>query len=103
MGRDEGAVHRPGGSGISYVKSRFETPQMLTMGIHAVDDLFAAFSQCAAAFPTDTSPEDGLDDGAIFADADGEAAEGEGEGEDLSEAGRVRADFSTPSSRYAPY
>ena len=68
-----------------------------------MEDLFAAFSQCAAAFPSSTT-EDQDDDGMIFAEADGDDdVEGAEDGEGLTEAGRVRADFSTPSARFNPY
>lgn len=65
-----------------------------------VEPIFEALSQCAALHP---DPNDGDDDGWVD-DGEGgfETFDGTNE-EELSEVGRVRNDFSTPSSRFQPY
>lgn len=90
----------------------------------SLDQLFEALSHCASLHPSgpvdddsghpfsgfapfgtsgsgtqlgDGMDEDGHDDEGAFDDADGD------DDQELSETGRVRADFQTPDSRYRPY
>ncbi len=73
-----------------------------------VDAIFEALSACAALHPDpagDSDDDMGLGDDDAFADAEFDPSElitGEGEGPELTEAGRVRSDF-TNDTRYRPY
>lgn len=96
----------------------------------SLDRLFEALSHCASLHPSGPEEDDGAhpfagfapfgtsasgmqlgevdddDDDEAFQDAelDGDHANGDGEqDQELSETGRVRADFQTPDSRYRPY
>ncbi|KAH7341677.1 regulator of volume decrease after cellular swelling-domain-containing protein [Rhizoctonia solani] len=95
----------PNGPGAPGADEEQEDSEMREMKIipsnpEGVEPIFEALSQCAALHP---DPNDGDDDG--WAD-DGEGGfetfEGTNE-EELSEVGRVRNDFSTPSTRFQPY
>ena len=86
----------------------------------SLDKLFEALSHCASLHPSGPVEDDsghpfagfapfgtsasgtqlGDDDEGAYDDAD---AEGDHEEEELSETGRVRADFQTPDARYRPY
>jgi nucleotide-sensitive chloride channel 1A len=67
-----------------------------------VEPIFEALSQCAALHPDEGEGDDEFDDAFLDADEVGfEAINADGT-EELSEAGRVRSDFSG-NARYAPY
>ncbi|KAF8753290.1 volume decrease after cellular swelling [Rhizoctonia solani] len=66
-----------------------------------IEPIFEALSQCAALHP---DPNDGGEDDGWVDEGDGgfDTFDGTNE-EELSEVGRVRNDFSTPSARFQPY
>lgn len=78
------------------------SPSSLLRLSHLVEPIFEALSLCAALHPDPN--DDGGEEGDWVDDGEGgfETFDGTGE-EELSEVGRVRSDFSTPSTRFQPY
>lgn len=76
----------------------------------AVQAVYAAMSRCASLHPSVDTPNGQAealggddDDGADWADLMRQADGNDGREEEVSEAGRVRVDYSTPSARFGPY
>ncbi|GAC95454.1 hypothetical protein PHSY_003030 [Pseudozyma hubeiensis SY62] len=108
-------------------EGEFVEMYICTPGSVSLDQLFESLSHCASLHPTGPVEDDGghpfsgfapfgtsangtqLGDGNEYDDGDGddegafEDADGQADDQELSETGRVRADFQTPDSRYRPY